>query len=86
MIGFEAHNIWRIYHSSTREIVRVRDVIFQENCLYKNDEKTPREFLDRSLNRWIYAQHDGKLSSFVSETKIEEFESPNVMGYALYGS
>lgn len=34
LIGFEAHNIWRIYHSSTREILRVRDVVFQEDHLY----------------------------------------------------
>lgn len=40
LIGFEAHNIWIIYHPKSREVVRVRDVIFQEDCLFKDESST----------------------------------------------
>ena len=38
LVGFEAHNIWRIWNSSCKEVVRVRDVVFQEDRLYKDDK------------------------------------------------
>lgn len=41
LIGFEAHNIWHIWHPTSRHVVRVRDVVFQEDHLYRNDEKDP---------------------------------------------
>ena len=37
LIGFEAHNIWRIWHPKSRQVLRVRDVIFREDCLNKDD-------------------------------------------------
>lgn len=37
LIGFEAHNIWRIWHPKSSEVVRVRDVVFQEDQLYRDD-------------------------------------------------
>ncbi|KAI1006049.1 hypothetical protein K3495_g2172 [Podosphaera aphanis] len=46
LVGFEAHNIWRIWHPTSREIVRVRDVVFQESRLFcddKNDTEIPIE-------------------------------------------
>ncbi|KAI1002817.1 hypothetical protein K3495_g5386 [Podosphaera aphanis] len=39
LIGFEAHTIWRIWHPKSREVVRVRDVVFQEDHLYPDDRK-----------------------------------------------
>ena len=40
LAGFEASNIWRIWHPTSKEIVRVRDVVFQESRLYRDDEKS----------------------------------------------
>ncbi|KAI0993915.1 hypothetical protein K3495_g14269, partial [Podosphaera aphanis] len=55
LVGFEAHNIWRIWHPKSKEIVRVRDVVFQESRLFrddKNDTEIPIEIsqLPRSTN------------------------------------
>lgn len=41
--GFKANIIWRIYHSSAREILKVRDVVLKKDHLNKFDEKNPRK-------------------------------------------
>lgn len=42
LLGYEAHKIWRIWHPKSRQVVRVRDVVFQEDCLFKDDKNNPK--------------------------------------------
>ena len=46
LIGFEASNIWRIWNTISRQVVRVRDVVFQEDLLYKDDKQVTESPLD----------------------------------------
>lgn len=37
LIGYEAQNIWRIWHPTSKQVVRVRDVVFLEDRLYRDE-------------------------------------------------
>lgn len=39
LIGFDARNIWRIWHPKSKQVVRIRDVVFQEDRLYRDDDQ-----------------------------------------------
>ena len=38
LVGFESLNIWRIWHPTSRQVVRVRDVVFQEDRVFDDDK------------------------------------------------